>query len=103
MKKVYRVFIPIPKISSKVYALDSGYTLEEICNQAGVKLKVTGAISPPILLLPEDNAIALGVNGERVYTVDTRNIDFNYEEAWQIILETLAYGFCDYAARESLS
>jgi hypothetical protein len=97
------IFIPRPKITNQVYAAERVYSIREICDRAGIKLKVTGETTPPILLLPEPNAIALDTTGARIYVVDSRNLNLNQKEGWQTILEILAYGFLDYAARATVA
>lgn len=102
MRKLYRVFIPPPKYEKRCYSYEMIYTLEEICEKAGYKLKVTGCLTPKIILAEKENTIAFDREGNPIYIVDVRGIDLSRPEGWEMILETLAYGFMDYATRETV-
>ena len=102
MKTIYRVFIPPPEHTKNVFSSANAYTLEDICERAGYTVKVTGHLTPKILLLETDNQIALNEAGHEIYVVDVRGMNLDTVQGWEMILETLAYAFFDYATRETV-
>ena len=78
-------------------------TVEVLCVAAGIRYRVAGANQSWVVLWDGPGHVyTLADNGDRVLAVDRTGLPRRKRERALPILEILAYGFFDYAARESI-
>lgn len=84
-------------------AKSSGSTVSEIAARAGIRYRVSGGPQPRVVLWSgPGHGRTVGDDGNLVYGVDRAGLPQRDPERAARILEVLAHGFFDYAARESV-
>jgi len=78
-------------------------TVREICARAGVRYRVTGGHHPSVVLWNGPGHVStVDCDNHRLYAIDRTGLPQSSGMRALRMLEILAYGFQDYAARESI-
>jgi hypothetical protein len=78
-------------------------TVEALCAVAGISYRVAGGNQPLVVLWGgPGHAYTVTDHGGRIFAVDRNGLPRLKRERALRVLEILAYGFFDYAARESI-
>ncbi len=102
MKPPYTVFVAAPRILSDADAKPRGavpWTLEELCDAAEIPCRVTGAARTRVLIYV--GGTHFWASGGRLYVAVAKGWRATRVGALRV-LEVLAHGFHDYAARECI-
>ena len=79
------------------------YTVKELCERAQIRNRATGGPQPIIFLWNKPHhGQTIRDNAQRVYAISSRSLPQCDPERSLRLLEILAHGFHDYAAREAL-
>jgi len=95
--------IPPPRIAKEPFDGPS-LTIAEVCSRAGVPYRYSGGRPPRVAVVKGGwHARAVDPHGARILVVDEDMLVESPTEAlrWLRVLEVLAHGFFEYAARES--
>ena len=81
--------------------------LQDLCDRAGIPLRVTGGLPVPVALFQsrsprEQGHFRYQEQGVDLYLIDPTGLPTDEPQRSGRILEILAHGFMDYAARETL-
>jgi hypothetical protein len=77
-------------------------SLSDLVRRAGIRLRATGGPQPRIVLWNAPHGRTVDSERRPLYAVNTSELPQRDPERAVRILEILAYGFFDYAARESV-
>jgi hypothetical protein len=78
-------------------------SIEDFCDRAGVRYRVTGGNSSSVALWDHAyHGIVVDESGERIYLVARAGLPQRNPERSLRVLEVLAYGFNDYFARQTV-